>query len=169
MAGLTQLQRQSEKSMCYRLQKEEALAVGVRRIAREELDDALDYLTDSQEQSLDEAVYESRKSLKKLCGLLRLVRPIWPGLMKQLAAEIHDLSDYLGDADAYDLAELQRLVAERPLILNDPNARESFIAFLQAEREKLHAAAYHRGQCIYAESPNKFIKRMKTYWQVSLV
>lgn len=59
--------------MSYRLQAGERLAPGVKRIALEQIDDALDYLL-SPGDDLDIAVHESRKCFKKLRGLLRLVR-----------------------------------------------------------------------------------------------
>lgn len=59
--------------MSYRLLEDEPLHLGVSRIAYEQIDEALGYLQDSGD-ALDEAVHETRKCLKKLRGLLRLVR-----------------------------------------------------------------------------------------------
>lgn len=59
--------------MSYRLQVDEELPQGVKRIALEEIDEALAQLQ-LPDDDLDEAVHESRKCFKKLRGLLRLVR-----------------------------------------------------------------------------------------------
>lgn len=59
--------------MAYRLQRGEGAAEGVRRIGREQLDEAIAAIVD---EDLDRArrVHEVRKRCKKLRGLLRLVR-----------------------------------------------------------------------------------------------
>jgi hypothetical protein len=54
----------------YRLQADEKLSQGVKRIAFEQIDEALAHLQSSG-NDLDKAVHESRKNLKKLRGLLR--------------------------------------------------------------------------------------------------
>jgi len=59
--------------MSYRLQRDEALSPGAKRIALEQIDEALAYL-DEPGDDLDEAVHESRKCFKKIRGLLRLFR-----------------------------------------------------------------------------------------------
>lgn len=59
--------------MNYQLQPDERLPEGVRRVALEQIGQALDYLH-SPEDNLEEVVHESRKHFKKLRGLLRLVR-----------------------------------------------------------------------------------------------
>lgn len=60
--------------MAYRLQRDESLPVGVRRIARELVDEALDLLDDPGEE-IEESVHQVRKNCKMLRGLIRLVRP----------------------------------------------------------------------------------------------
>ncbi|MGH9112627.1 MAG: CHAD domain-containing protein [Acidimicrobiales bacterium] len=59
--------------MAFRFQPGEAVPEGVRRVATEELVAALDHLGGGA-GPMDEAVHESRKSLKRLRALLRLVR-----------------------------------------------------------------------------------------------
>ncbi|MFO7680504.1 MAG: CHAD domain-containing protein [Chloroflexota bacterium] len=59
--------------MSYKLPTNQKLPPGIKRIACEQIDDALASLRSSDEE-LDEIVHESRKRLKKLRGLLRLVR-----------------------------------------------------------------------------------------------
>lgn len=61
--------------MSYRLQENETLVYGLRRIVFEEIDVALGYLDRAaDDDGMDDAVHESRKSFKKVRGLLRLVR-----------------------------------------------------------------------------------------------
>jgi hypothetical protein len=51
------------------------LLKGILRIARNQLDEALDHLTGPHAGSRDEAVCAARKSIKKPRAVLRLVRP----------------------------------------------------------------------------------------------
>ena len=61
--------------MSYRYRRSEELGPGTRRIAREVVEEALRVLNDP-EISAETAIHESRKAIKKLRGLLRLVRPV---------------------------------------------------------------------------------------------
>jgi CHAD domain-containing protein len=60
--------------MTYRLQRDESLPVGVRRIARELVDEAIGLLDDPGD-AIEESVHQVRKNCKMLRGLVRLVRP----------------------------------------------------------------------------------------------
>src|SRR5262245_12990590 len=68
----TRLASDSE-AMGYTLRKKESASAGVRRIAREELDAALEKLDGARRDS-DELVHELRKHFKKVRSVLRLVR-----------------------------------------------------------------------------------------------
>ena len=58
--------------MAYRFMKHEALPDAIRRVFAEEIDGAVGQLADSKNRT--QAVHEARKSIKKIRGLLRLVR-----------------------------------------------------------------------------------------------
>jgi CHAD domain-containing protein len=58
----------------YKLQKDETVPDGVRRVAIGRLDHALEELRGKAGSSSEEAVHEARKDMKKLRALLRLVR-----------------------------------------------------------------------------------------------
>jgi CHAD domain-containing protein len=59
--------------MSYRLEPQEPLGAGIKRIAREQIDQALEQLTANPE-GRDEAVHDARKRFKKIRAALRLVR-----------------------------------------------------------------------------------------------
>lgn len=61
--------------MAYVLERNEPVEDGVRRIAREQLDDAIDDLETTIDVDPAEAVHDARKRCKKVRGLVRLVRP----------------------------------------------------------------------------------------------
>lgn len=60
--------------MSYRFEKSESVAEGLKRIAGQQIDKAIDELTD-QELDRHDAIHQFRKRAKKIRGLLRLVRP----------------------------------------------------------------------------------------------
>ncbi len=61
--------------MPYRLKAKEPVPEGIRRVVLEEIDSATGVLGRSSKTKRDEAVHEARKSIKKIRGVLRLVRP----------------------------------------------------------------------------------------------
>ena len=71
--------------MAYRIRRKEPVQKGVRRIACEEIDQAI---AEIEDRSLDrhEVVHQVRKRCKKLRGLLRLIRPVFDGYERENAA-----------------------------------------------------------------------------------
>jgi len=68
--------------MAYQLKPEESLARGIRRIAQEEIDSALDGLSCPDDSDSEEVVHDVRKRFKRIRALLRLARG---GLGRKLA------------------------------------------------------------------------------------
>ncbi|MBD2313046.1 CHAD domain-containing protein [Desertifilum sp. FACHB-1129] len=60
--------------MSYQLKSKEKLSHGIKRIATEEIDDAIAQLMGKTDNSQDEAIHEARKSFKKLRAVVRLIR-----------------------------------------------------------------------------------------------
>jgi CHAD domain-containing protein len=61
--------------MAYRLKKGESISEGVKRIVHEETESAIAELSHASRKKRDEGIHEARKSIKKIRGLLRMVRP----------------------------------------------------------------------------------------------
>lgn len=61
--------------MPYRLKLDEPVPEGIKRIVRDEIESAARQLSGQGEADRDEAIHEARKSVKKIRGVLRLVRP----------------------------------------------------------------------------------------------
>jgi CHAD domain-containing protein len=61
--------------MPYRLKRTEHVPDGIRRVVRETLERAIEQLADSPPEKRDLAVHQARKAVKKVRGVLRLVRP----------------------------------------------------------------------------------------------
>jgi CHAD domain-containing protein len=61
-------------SRAYRLQRDEAVADGIKRVAATRADSAIKHLRGEIDEPFAEAIHEARKDLKKLRSVLRLVR-----------------------------------------------------------------------------------------------
>lgn len=129
-------------SRAYRLKTEEDAAAGIRRIAAGRAEKALARLRGADEGDLAAAIHGARKDLKKLRGLLRLVREELG--KKTFEAEDRRYRDagraFSGSRDAevklQTLLELRRRFAELPA-----GDGERWEARLEAERDELAAAA----------------------------
>jgi CHAD domain-containing protein len=63
------------KSVSYHLRPGERVPAEVKRIVREEIESAVRQLSGKGEADRDEAIHEARKNVKKIRGVLRLMRP----------------------------------------------------------------------------------------------
>jgi CHAD domain-containing protein len=61
--------------MAFELKPGESLRKDVRRMVRNQIDEALEHLAGPHQETRDEAVHEARKCFKKIRAVLRLVRP----------------------------------------------------------------------------------------------
>ena len=119
-------------------------------------------LTNAYEEPLPENFHEWRKRVKYLWYHVRILNPLWPGFFDEWAEQIHDLSDYLGDA--HDFAELRALLDADPSLCPDDSERELLLGLADRRRAELEAAAHPLGKRIYAEAPEDFVQRMAGYW-----
>ena len=58
--------------MAYRLEREEAVSAGLKRVVREQIESAGDHLSGKKKTTRDEAIHTARKSIKKVRATLRL-------------------------------------------------------------------------------------------------
>ncbi|MGK7296930.1 MAG: CHAD domain-containing protein [Candidatus Wenzhouxiangella sp. M2_3B_020] len=79
--------------MSYRLERDESIEDGIRRIAVEQIDKALAEI-DDDDLDRHETVHQVRKRCKKLRALARLVRPVFPGY-KRINATYRDAAKEL--------------------------------------------------------------------------
>jgi CHAD domain-containing protein len=111
----------------------------------------------------DAAFHEWRKQVKYLRYQIQLLRPIWPGPLEALAAELHSLSDYLGDD--HDLVVLRaKLTSNESPLPNEP-PRAALLATLDRERATLQRKALQLGAGIFEERPALFCSRLRQYWR----
>ncbi|MBE9129071.1 MULTISPECIES: CHAD domain-containing protein [unclassified Coleofasciculus] len=115
------------------------------------------------EQPTVENLHEWRKRVKYLWYHLRILKPIWSGLMAELADQTHDLADYLGDD--HDLAVLRQWIGDHPELFQDSSELEALLGLSDRRRTQLQLAAKQLGQRIYTEETETFVSRIGAYWQ----
>ncbi len=108
--------------------------------------------------------HEWRKRVKYLWYHMRLLRYAWDDLLDELADEIHDLSDYLGDD--HDLAILRDTLLAQSDLAGSTTSRQALLALISRRRKTLEESAFTLGRRIYAEKPKRFVGRIGTYWDV---
>lgn len=100
--------------MAYRLKKSESIPDGIRRIVTGEIDAATERLQQCGPKDRDEAIHEARKSLKKVRGALRLVKPEMRNAYRKENDCFRDLGRQLSDIrDAQAIAEVFEIVVQR--------------------------------------------------------
>jgi CHAD domain-containing protein len=121
-------------------------------------------LAEAYAESSPEKFHQWRKRVKYLWYHTRILQPLWPDLLGELADELHDLSDYLGDD--HDLAELRQTVIVQPEMFEDERDLQALVALIDRRRAELEAAARPLGERIYVEKPAEFVGRMAAYWPI---
>ena len=107
-------------------------------------------------------LHEWRKQTKYLWHQLQLLQPLWPGQIGELADEVHQLADYLGDD--HDLAVLRAKIEERRESLPDAGSRGALLALIDRCRIELQDKAFVLGERIFREKPRSFAARFGRYW-----
>ena len=102
-----------------------------------------------------------RKRVKDLWYQVRLLRPLWPGMLKDLANEFGRLADCL--SDDHDLAILRQAVLRQPT--EERTQVEALTALIDQQRGELEMEAKRLGERLYVETPNAFVRRFEVYWR----
>lgn len=108
-----------------------------------------------------ENLHEWRKRVKDLWYQVRLLTPLWPGMLKDLADEFGRLADCL--SDDHDLAILRQAVLRRPS--EERTQLEALMALIDQQRGELELEAMRLGERLYVETPNAFVRRFEVYWR----
>jgi CHAD domain-containing protein len=109
-----------------------------------------------------EGLHEWRKRVKDLWYHQRLVRDLWPELMKREASEAHELTDIIGDD--HDLAVLRAmLVEDRDAAAATPADLGPLVEAIDERRAELLAEARRLGRRLYAERPKAYAARLDGY------
>jgi CHAD domain-containing protein len=145
--------------MPYRLEADESIPRGLRRIAREEIDSAIENLRVRQPSKRDAAVHEARKSIKKLRGLVRLLMPGIGAAGKQENIALRDLGRTLSEVrDAAAMIETVDLVGKKyhhdPAVTKLAPVRAAFV-------KRRNAARAHSDSTPSAEEGIAALRRLR--------
>jgi CHAD domain-containing protein len=112
-----------------------------------------------------ENFHEWRKRAKYLRYHLRLLRPVWPRLLKRTRSEVKTLGDLLGED--HDLAVLEEVLTVA-LGADVSQGRMDVLKALMRQRSlQLRDEALWLGRRSYAEKPKAFRKRIGRYWDAA--
>ncbi|TVP69495.1 MAG: CHAD domain-containing protein, partial [Leptolyngbya sp. LCM1.Bin17] len=139
----------------------EALAKNAKRLYRQ---GQTRYQT-AYDTGSDEAFHEWRKRVKDLWHDTRLLRQLWPPVMKAFDAEAHQLSRLLGDHN--DCAELKHFLVNPPddVVIKDVHT-QVLLPLLTHRQDRLQQQMQGLGEKLYSEKPGAFTRRLASYWQV---
>jgi CHAD domain-containing protein len=119
-------------------------------------------LADVRSEATDEAIHEWRKRVKDVWYHVRLLRNAKASVLGEMAEQVHELSDLLGDH--HDLAVLREDAIERRELFAD-GALEKLLASISERQDELASDAIGLGERAFAEKPKAFERRMRAYWK----
>lgn len=111
--------------------------------------------------------HEWRKRVKDMRHQMEFLAPLWPEVVVGIAMTLERLGNILGDDN--DLAELMKLLGDRPDLCPDPRERSLFRALAHQRRNELQLAAEILGRRVYAEKPDSLSSRFGEYWDARLI
>jgi CHAD domain-containing protein len=146
-------------SMPYLLAQDETIPGGLRRIAREEIDAAIENLRVTQVSKRDPAVHEARKSIKKLRGLVRLLLPQLGAEGPRENAVLRDLGRTLAEVrDAAAMIETVDLLGKK---YHDDPAIPGLARIRSALVKRRNAARVHADSTTAAEEGVLALRRLR--------
>jgi len=113
-----------------------------------------------------ETLHEWRKRVKDLWYHHRLLRELWPGVMKAYAGEADRLGELLGDD--HDLAVLDAFLEAHDGNLDTRADLVSVRGLIQGRRAELQDEARALGRRLYADSPKAFDRRLEACLRAAL-
>ncbi|GGW27894.1 CHAD domain-containing protein [Gemmobacter lanyuensis] len=111
-----------------------------------------------------EALHDWRKRAKDHWYQARLLQPIWPEVLRPLAAEADRLAVALGDH--HDLAELRAHLAPLAPAVLPPEAADLLTARIQDAQTGIEAMAFPLGARLFAGEPEEIADLWVKWWKV---
>lgn len=113
-----------------------------------------------------EKLHEWRKRVKYHWYHARLLRDIWPLMMRAHIEAADKLSDMLGDH--HDLAVYRMTLLSDPESYGDSQQIEALIGLIVARQSVLAQEAFVLGARLLAEKPSALVKRWRAFWRTAL-
>jgi hypothetical protein len=121
-------------------------------------------LLQAHADSTTDNFHEWRKRVKYHWYHERLLRQIWPAMMKVERRVGNELAGLLGDE--HDLAVLQQTLDAEPERFGEERDRQELADLIKQSRAQLQSEAYQLGARIFAEQPDARAERFQRYWMV---
>jgi CHAD domain-containing protein len=122
-------------------------------------------MRDAYAERTTPAFHQWRKRVKYLRYHMEALEPVWPEVVGSYAASLDGLGELLGLE--HDLAVLEAVVDGDPALCPDPDARRLLGAVVLHERAVIRHDARAAGLRIYAEPPDRFVRRIGAYWDAA--
>ena len=86
---------------------------------------------------------------------------MWPGVMGELAEEVHTLADLFGDD--HDLVVLRGKLTSSPEEFGGRARVQKLLTFIDRRRRELEEETFALGHRLYADKPKDFTGRLRGY------
>ncbi len=110
-----------------------------------------------------EKFHDWRKRVKYLWHHIEVLQPLWSPVFEATANELHQLSDYLGEA--HDAAVLVNYITKNKTEFKGEPELSQLLRRLTKQRHGFETAAQPLGLRLFAETPRQFVNRLSIYWQ----
>ncbi len=129
---------------------------------RKAMDDLADDDNPSDEAEAETGRHEWRKRAKYHRYHVRILRDMWPRVLKARRQEMHRLTDMLGDD--HDLSVLRGVMRNEPEWFGSRRDVQVVVGLIGRRQAELRARARTLGQRLYAEGPKDFGTGMRACW-----
>lgn len=154
--------------MPYRLKAQESVPDGLKRIVIEEIDDALQALRKTARAERDASIHCARKDIKKIRGLLKLLRPELGGSYKKENATLRDAGRGLSALrDGSAVLQSIDCIAEKYKHELRPHGLEQVRAALEREKQALEEQLHPDAVMRKAAQGLKGLRRRVPKWPLS--
>ncbi|MGB3222003.1 MAG: CHAD domain-containing protein [Desulforhopalus sp.] len=111
-----------------------------------------------------ENFHEWRKRVKYHLYHMRLLREIWPEMIKAHQKTADELADLLGDE--HDLAVLRQVFEDNIDGFGDKEKMSVLLALIDRRRRELQLEVRLPGERLFAEDDDQLVKRFGSYWAI---
>jgi CHAD domain-containing protein len=119
-------------------------------------------LAKSRAQPTVKCLHEWRKQAKYLHYQLKFMEPLWRKPIKEIAHQLHALTDDLGEI--HDLEALAKKAMEYPEDFSRSAKRGVLLRLIRTSQATLRNKSLALGNLIYCEKPARFAARIGAYW-----
>lgn len=145
-------------------QSDVSVVAGLRRIAASQLQTALSEL-DDEALTLDERVLQGRKRCKKVRGLIRLVRPVFPDYARENIALRDAARQLSGFRDAGAMVEIMQTLVSSETAGLDAAAQTEMLNVVEVRRETVNDRAVVKALEVFRGEVEKALGRARR-WRI---